>query len=480
MKLRKLFFIVIGCMFIGLFCQPLKSYASERLSFDKELYVIDDFSEVIVEMDIPEGYTKNDIVFKSENEKIAKVWYVNPYDKEEDGYNEWEEKTNIAIQATEQFGETNIQATIEGTEFSASTQVKVENPIKINCEKNESDIVLKIESKCGLYFLDDNYQAIDIGVKPTGGEFSWERLGFDKFGGALNKNYSYTLKGDTEYEVIVCWTFWDEGDVVEPGKGPEWISNRTFVNKIEDEEEILWDISTNKESIKLKVGESTKIDIIAELKEGMSIIQSVEMQKDNWDVEWKIDDETIAKCIPEKGIENNINGMTQIAGKASINALKAGSTKLSIKVKVSNNKIEEIEIPITIVDSEEEISNGAKIKILAEKDKKILDIGETLKLSVEFLEMSKQNVNWESIDPSIAAVDKNGKVTALKEGTVKIKAYTEDKNFSDEYEITVKKTTSNEKLPQTGERTRLVFGIAGIILIIGLTSIIKYKKIKKN
>ena len=234
----------------------------------------------------------------------------------------------------------------------------------------------------------------------------------------------------------------------------------------------------------MKVGESTKIDIIAELKEGMSTIQSVEMQKDNWDVEWKVDDETIAKCIPEKGIENNINGITQIAGKASINALKAGSTKLSVKVKVSNNKTEEIEIPITIVDSDEkkddeEIGIGARIKILAEKDKKILDIGETLKLSVEFLEISKQNVNWESIDPSIATVDKEGKVTALKEGTVKIKVYTEDKKFSDEYEITVKKTTSNEKLPQTGEHTLLVFGIAGIILIIGLTLIIKYKKIKK-
>lgn len=126
--------------------------------------------------------------------------------------------------------------------------------------------------------------------------------------------------------------------------------------------------------------------------------------------------------------------MTQIAGKAAISALKAGSTKLSVKVKVSNNKTEEIEIPITVVNSDEKndddyINNGAKLKILAEKDKKVLDIGETLKLSVEFLEMSKQNVNWESLDPSIATVDKNGKVTALKDGTVKIKVYTEDKNF---------------------------------------------------
>ena len=143
MKLRELFFIVIGCLFIGLFCQPLKSYASERLSFDKELYVIDDFSEVIVDMEIPEGYTKSDIVFKSDDENIAKVWYYNPFDKADGRYNEWEKEINIAIQAKEQIGETKIQATIEGTEFSASTYVIVENPVKINCEKNESDIVLK-------------------------------------------------------------------------------------------------------------------------------------------------------------------------------------------------------------------------------------------------------------------------------------------------------------------------------------------------
>ena len=38
---------------------------------------------------------------------------------------------------------------------------------------------------------------------------------------------------------------------------------------------------------------------------GLYGIAEVKMVKDNWNVEWKIEDETIAKCVPESGIENN-------------------------------------------------------------------------------------------------------------------------------------------------------------------------------
>ena len=71
---------------------------------------------------------------------------------------------------------------------------------------------------------------------------------------------------------------------------------------------------------------------------GLYGIAEVKMVKDNWNVEWKIEDETIAKCVPESGIENNEYGGTQIAGRASIQGLKEGTTKLLIKVKVSESK----------------------------------------------------------------------------------------------------------------------------------------------
>ena len=85
---------------------------------------------------------------------------------------------------------------------------------------------------------------------------------------------------------------------------------------------------------------------------GLYGIAEVKIVKDNWNVEWKIEDETIAKCVPESGIENNEYGGTQIAGRASIQGLKEGTTKLLIKVKVSESKTKDFEVPITITGPE--------------------------------------------------------------------------------------------------------------------------------
>lgn len=120
----------------------------------------------------------------------------------------------------------------------------------------------------------------------------------------------------------------------------------------DDGEDCEYNIILNKDKIQLDVGNADTIEITAKLKDGIFKIASVEMVKDNWDVEWKIEDETIAKCVPESGIENNINSPTQIAGRASIQGLKEGTTKLLIKVKVSESKTKDFEVPITITGTE--------------------------------------------------------------------------------------------------------------------------------
>lgn len=120
----------------------------------------------------------------------------------------------------------------------------------------------------------------------------------------------------------------------------------------DDGEDCEYNIILNKDKIQLDVGNADTIEITAKLKDGISKITLVEMVKDNWDVEWKIEDETIAKCVPESGIENNINSPTQIAGRASIQGLKEGTTKLLIKVKVSESKTKDFEVPITITGTE--------------------------------------------------------------------------------------------------------------------------------
>lgn len=116
----------------------------------------------------------------------------------------------------------------------------------------------------------------------------------------------------------------------------------------DDDEDCDYNIILNKDKIQLGVGNADTIEITAKLKDGISTIASVEMVKDNWSVEWKIEDETIVKCVPESGIENNKNAGTQIAGRASIQGLKEGTTKLLIKVKVSENKTKDFEVPITV------------------------------------------------------------------------------------------------------------------------------------
>lgn len=114
------------------------------------------------------------------------------------------------------------------------------------------------------------------------------------------------------------------------------------------EEDGDYNIILNKDKMQLSIGNTDMIEITAKIKDGLYRIAVVEMVKDNWDVEWKIEDETIAKCVPESGIENNKYGGTQIAGRASIQGLKEGTTKLLIKVKVSENETKDFEVPITV------------------------------------------------------------------------------------------------------------------------------------
>lgn len=137
----------------------------------------------------------------------------------------------------------------------------------------------------------------------------------------------------------------------------------------DDGEDCDYNIILNKDKIQLGVGNADTIEITAKLKDGISTIALVKMVKDNWSVEWKIEDETIVKCVPESGIENNKNAGTQIAGRASIQGLKEGTTKLLIKVKVSENKTKDFEVPITVTTEktdDKKVDNTISKKKLAQ------------------------------------------------------------------------------------------------------------------
>ena len=137
-----------------------------------------------------------------------------------------------------------------------------------------------------------------------------------------------------------------------------------------------YDLFTNKSQLKMDTGASDKIEITAEMKEGFVGIALYQEETDYYDVEWKIEDETIAKCVPEKGITNNIYGATQVVGRATIQGVKSGTTKLLIKVKVSADKIEEFEIPITINEVGKDNGKEDKKEDNTVADKKLANTGE--------------------------------------------------------------------------------------------------------
>ena len=166
----------------------------------------------------------------------------------------------------------------------------------------------------------------------------------------------------------------------------------------DDEENCDYNIILNKDKIQLGAGNTDTIEITAKLKDGISTIASVEIVKDNWDVEWKIEDETIAKCVPEIGIENNKNAGTQIAGRASIQGLKEGTTKLLIKVKVSESKTKDFEVPITVTTEktdDKKVDNTISKKKLAQTGENniiIIAIGiAVVSMVVVYIKLKRKN-----------------------------------------------------------------------------------------
>ena len=158
-----------------------------------------------------------------------------------------------------------------------------------------------------------------------------------------------------------------------PEYGKEKFEIPITVTNTEKKEENMWNIEINKNQINVNVGSSEKLEITAKMKDGYITISQYEEGTDNWDVTWKIEDESIAKCTPEKGIVNNIHSGEQTVGRATIQGLKSGTTKLLIKVKVSTNRVEEFEIPIIINEIEKEKDDDKKEdkkedNIVADKD----------------------------------------------------------------------------------------------------------------
>ena len=137
---------------------------------------------------------------------------------------------------------------------------------------------------------------------------------------------------------------------------------------------------------------------------------------DNTRVTWKSSDEKVA-TVDEKGKVTAVGNGTATITVTSVSGNYTATVAVTVKIPV------EIE----------------KITIEAEK-KTLTKIGESteLKVKIEPENADAQKLIWKSDNEMIAAVDENGKVTAIGNGTVIITVTTEDGKNTASITITVK------------------------------------------
>lgn len=106
-------------------------------------------------------------------------------------------------------------------------------------------------------------------------------------------------------------------------------------------------------------------------------------------------------------------------------------------------------------------SNEASATVLAPTDDRLyilLDINEQAQLSVSDNLSDNATLTWTSSDPTLATVDANGEVTAIKEGECKITATNSDGTFTDYIPVKVMKGAENFRLAlnlKAGDSKRL-------------------------
>ncbi|MCD7952299.1 MAG: Ig-like domain-containing protein [Synergistaceae bacterium] len=131
------------------------------------------------------------------------------------------------------------------------------------------------------------------------------------------------------------------------------------------------------------------------------------------EVTWSSDKPDIASADPVTGV---------------VRALKAGSANVTAKAKTSGK---EAFCTVTVI---EKPLNPTLILTPAAMT---VSRGMTEKITAVFQDITEQPLTWSSSDPTVATVDKEGKVTAKNEGTCVITAATEDGAYSASCEVKV-------------------------------------------
>ena len=156
-----------------------------------------------------------------------------------------------------------------------------------------------------------------------------------------------------------------------------------------------------------------------------------------------------ATVLPENASNKNVRWESTNTGVATVNngevtAVKAGSAAIKVITEDGN------------ITAECSVTVNAKVypvtSVSLDKTSLTLTEGDASQLTATVLpeKASNKNVRWESTNTGVATVN-NGKVTAVKKGSAKIRVITEDGNKTAECDVTVKLKTVNGGFEGIGE-----------------------------
>jgi len=131
--------------------------------------------------------------------------------------------------------------------------------------------------------------------------------------------------------------------------------------------------------------------------------------------------------------ESSDKKVASVNNEGVVKACKTGSTTITCKIKSGkSSKILEAKVVV------QKPSRKPATKVNINNNIQSMAVGETYDLNCTYTPKDASDfVNWTSSDTSVAQVDENGVVTALKNGKVTIKATTVNKSRTDKVEIKV-------------------------------------------
>ena len=204
-------------------------------------------------------------------------------------------------------------------------------------------------------------------------------------------------------------------------------------------EDVVSNMTVDKESINLLQGESAKITA--------SVGPDTALNKE---IEWQTSDEKVA-TVDQQG---------------NINSVGTGIAKITARA-VDNPNVKKV---ITVNVEKEEVKFAKETEnVLSEKTKKL-----EIKISPSWIE--NKNIVWESDNLEVVEVSQEGKITTKRAGTAKITATWLEKNLSDEMTINVielpedtkievnKYKVQDEKISNIGQKVKITDFLSNIVI----------------